>query len=123
MHICALPSRPTRGQGRVLGQRFCLCRASHLASCVKVRDKQRSNELGRLDLRKASDRRRVVQHSDAGGWGLVPNTRKDMRSTNWVGGAPDESLWTRIAFDGMRPPVGMLAAFGHIAEQRWRHPR
>jgi hypothetical protein len=27
MHICALPSRPTRGQGRVLWQRFSLCRA------------------------------------------------------------------------------------------------
>jgi hypothetical protein len=88
---------------------------------VKVLDKQRSDELRCLDLRKVPDRRRVVQHSDAGGWGLVPNTRKDMRSTNWVGGAPDESLWTRIAFDGVRLARSMLAAFGHIAEQRGSH--
>src|SRR5271163_3563663 len=46
-----------------------------------------------------------------------------MGSTNRVSGAPDESLWTRIAFDGMRPPGGMFAAFSHIAKQRGRHPR
>src|ERR1700722_6986409 len=46
-----------------------------------------------------------------------------MGSTNRVGGTPDESLWTRIAFDGMRPPSGMFATFGHIAKQRGRHPR
>src|ERR1700678_4156221 len=46
-----------------------------------------------------------------------------MGSTNRVGGTPDESLWTRIAFDGMRPPGGMFAALGHVAQQRGRHPR
>src|ERR1700722_17818080 len=90
---------------------------------LKVLDQQRSNELGRLDLRKVSDRRRIVQHEDAGERSLVPSTRKDMGSTNRVRGAPDESLWTRIAFDGTRPPGGMLAAFGHIPKQGGRHPR
>src|SRR5271170_5166164 len=46
-----------------------------------------------------------------------------MGSTNRVGGAPDESLWTRIAFDGLRPAGGMFAAFSHIAKQRGRHSR
>jgi hypothetical protein len=90
---------------------------------MKVLDKQRSNELGRLDLGKVSDRRRVVQHIDVGDRDLVPNTREDMGSTNWVGGAPDESLWTRRAFDSVRPPGGMLAAFSYIAEQRGSHTR
>jgi hypothetical protein len=44
-----------------------------------------------------------------------------MGSANWVGGPPDESLWTRIAFDSVRPPGGMLAAFSHIAKQRGSH--
>ena len=74
---------------------------SHLASCLKVLDEQRSNKLGRLDLRKVSDRRRVVQHIDAGERDLVPNTRKDMGSTDWIGGAPDESLRTQIGFDNV----------------------
>lgn len=89
---------------------------------LKVLDQQRSDELGRLDLRKVSDRRRVVQHDDASERSFVPNTRKDMGSTNRVRGTPNESLWTRIAFDGTRPPGGMLAAFGHIPKQRGRHP-
>src|SRR5271156_3395465 len=46
-----------------------------------------------------------------------------MGSTNRVGGGPDERLWTRIAFDGLRPPGGMFAAFSHIAKQRGRHSR
>src|ERR1700744_4266 len=46
-----------------------------------------------------------------------------MGSTNRVCGTPDESLGTRIAFDGVRPPGGMFAAFSHIAKQRGRHPR
>ena len=46
-----------------------------------------------------------------------------MGSTNRVRGTPNESLWTRIAFDGTRPPDGMLASFSHIPKQRGRHPR
>src|SRR5271156_1533252 len=95
---------------------------SRLASCLKVLDEQRANEFGRLYLRKVSDGRRVVQHIDAGGWSLLPNPRKDVGSTNWVGGAPDESLWARIAFDNVRPSDGMLAAFSHVAKQRGSHP-
>jgi hypothetical protein len=49
---------------------------SHLPSCLKVLNEQGSNELGRLDLRKVSDRRRVVQHIDAGERDLVPNTNQ-----------------------------------------------
>src|ERR1700722_14127961 len=46
-----------------------------------------------------------------------------MGSTNRVGGTPDESLRTRIAFDSVRPAGGMFAGFGHVAEQSGRHPR
>jgi hypothetical protein len=42
--------------------------------CVEVIEEQRSYELGRLDLRKVSDRRRAVQHDDVGKRSLVSNT-------------------------------------------------
>jgi hypothetical protein len=102
--------RPQRAAGQTNGaqhkrgvrsERSIARNQSLRASCLKVLDEQRSSQLGRLDLRKVSDRRPVVQHIDAGGWGLRPNTRKHVGSTDWIGGAPDESLWTRIAFDSV----------------------
>src|ERR1700744_3719370 len=68
-----------------------------------------------------SDRRRIVQHIDSGGRGLLPDTGKDMGSTNWIVGTPDKRRWTRVTFDGKRPTCGMLTAFSHIAKQSGRH--
>jgi hypothetical protein len=42
---------------------------------VEVFNEQRSDEFGRLDLRKVPYRRRVVQHIDAGQPNRVSNTR------------------------------------------------
>jgi hypothetical protein len=55
------PSNMTRPRPRRIGR-------------VEVIEEQRSDELGRLDLRKVPDRRRVVQHDDVGERSLVSNT-------------------------------------------------
>lgn len=52
---------------------------------------------------------------------VAEGTLSRIRGTTWdpLGRrGPDESLWTRIAFYGVRPPGSILAAFSHVAEQR-----
>lgn len=46
-----------------------------------------------------------------------------MGSTHRISGSSDESLYTRITFDGTRPLGIMLPAFSHVAKQQRGHAR